>query len=369
MVVLSARSLTGPAKGVFQLIRFGTPLGARFWLHNFAIDDGSRPDFDGETEGFGVPVSYFLQRRRLDWRIGGEARTLARENGVNIVQTHGYKPSLLGLYLKLRLGLKWICFMHGVTFETLRLRGYYLLDNLLQRFADRVVLVSEAQRCRVPWGRNPHRVRVIHNAVDGDAPVRGSDQPSPTWREIGLEGKDRLVTYVGRLSYEKGVDVLLEAFAGVVGKLPGAALLIVGDGRERARLERQARSLGIEKGVCFHGYEDSPGRFMAASDLIVLPSRSEASSNVLLEGMALGKPLVATAVGGTPEILQSGVSGLLVPPESSEALADAMLQVLRNRDLASRLATCGRERVKREFSPEGRARAICALYEDLLEDP
>ena len=120
------------------------------------------------------------------------------------------------------------------------------------------------------------------------------------------------------------MDVFLRAFRLVVRQVAGVRALIVGDGGERPSLESLARGLGLERDVLFVGYTSTPGDYLLAADVVVLPSRSECLPNVALEAMALGKPVVATSVGGVPEVIEDGRSGLLVPSEDEAALAERL---------------------------------------------
>lgn len=239
----------------------------------------------------------------------------------------------------------------------------------------------------------PKKIHIIPNGIDLERypllPHPGPDQP-PT------------ILYVGRLEPIKGVDVLLRAFARVREAMPTARLVLAGDGRLRGDLERQARALGLplgrgegnseagggEKGLAggveFLGLCADPRPLYAAANVLVLPSRTEGMSNVLLEAMASGRACVTTAVGGNPDLLdpddlrtkadentREGVfmaeNGVLVPPENPEALAEAMLMVLRNPDTARRLGESARKWVAAHCSLDTVADRYERLYESLTE--
>jgi glycosyltransferase involved in cell wall biosynthesis len=143
-------------------------------------------------------------------------------------------------------------------------------------------------------------------------------------------------------------------------------LLIVGEGPERERVEAAARSLGLEASVVFAGHASDVRPFYALADVLALPSHSEGSPLVLLEAMAAGVPVVATAVGGVPEVATDGETALLVPPHDPSAIANALARVLSDATLARSLAERAAAHVAERFSPEARARALVRIYDALV---
>jgi glycosyltransferase involved in cell wall biosynthesis len=140
----------------------------------------------------------------------------------------------------------------------------------------------------------------------------------------------------------------------------------VGDGQERHALEEQRSRLQLGDLVHFAGYTETPGDYVAESDVLALSSRSEGIPNAVLEAMAMGKPVVATAVGGVPEIIEDGVSGRLVPPERPDLIARALSEVLMDANVYNRLAAQGKRRVEEAFSIRSRVDRLQSLYEDIV---
>jgi glycosyltransferase involved in cell wall biosynthesis len=173
-----------------------------------------------------------------------------------------------------------------------------------------------------------------------------------------------IVGVVARLEPEKGHRTLLEAWPRVLARVPDAYLLVVGEGHLRPELELMAADLGIESRVVFAGRRDDIPAVTAALDVAVLPSYREAQGLVVLEAMALSRPIVATRVGGIPEMIEDGVSGLLVPPHDAPALADAIARLLLDHPLADTIARRGHDVVHDRFSVEFMVRAIEDLYDE-----
>jgi glycosyltransferase involved in cell wall biosynthesis len=167
---------------------------------------------------------------------------------------------------------------------------------------------------------------------------------------------------VARLDVQKGLDLLLQAAV----RVGEARFVIAGEGSERDNLEAQAAGLALGDRVLFLGHRTDISELLAASDVFVLPSRVEGSSLAVLEAMAAGKPVISSAIGGTDELIVSGDSGLLVPPDDAEALSIALRQVLSEPELGSRLGAAARSRVERFFSAPVMAERVMRIYEDLL---
>ena len=177
-------------------------------------------------------------------------------------------------------------------------------------------------------------------------------------------------THVARIDRHKGHRDLLESVALLRREngLPPFRLVLVGDGIERDRLAAQARELNIEDIYRPAGHRSDVRPYYAMAAAVALPSHSEGSPNVVLEGMAAGVPLAATAVGGVPEILEDGVNGLVVPPRNPAAMASALGRLLRDEGLRSRLAAAARERVERDFTPEAYRDSMIRFYRQVLTD-
>jgi glycosyltransferase involved in cell wall biosynthesis len=175
-----------------------------------------------------------------------------------------------------------------------------------------------------------------------------------------------VVGVAGRLAAEKGISVLLESMKEVLAKVPRAWLVIAGDGPERAALECRAHDLRIDHRVDFLGMRADLPRIMAALDVFVLPSLYEGFGLVVLEAMAVGVPVIATCVGGVPEVVEDGVTGVLVPPGDPSKLAEAILRLERDGELAKMLVEHASTRLRSEFDMARMLDAIERLYFSLL---
>jgi glycosyltransferase involved in cell wall biosynthesis len=332
-------------------------------------------------------------------RTGGPLREKLQGSPVAVVEFHpqGGIDSPRGIYQMLRLS--W--FLRRGRFDVVHTHD--LWSNLMGVPAARIVGIpaivsSRRDLARSDWYRGNRRVwlrriqnlsgAVLANAIqvrdaliaeDGFAPEKlrvirnGVDLKKfriPSEREALFPGasKGRLIVMVGNmLSDLKGHPWLIASAPAVVREFPSTRFVLVGDGEARAGFEKQVEELGLDQNFLFLGRRSDVPRILASCDIAVLPSRAEGLPNAVLEYMAAGLPTVVTHVGGNEELIEDGVTGLLVPAEDSEALSAALLRYLRNPEETSKIARRGQEFVSHNFSFERLVREVDELYSALLE--
>jgi glycosyltransferase involved in cell wall biosynthesis len=233
---------------------------------------------------------------------------------------------------------------------------------VLGRRVDRWIAVSGdiAERLRRTFRWPAPKIEVVRNGV-APAPPRPRDERLR--RELGAVPGRPLVLLLARLEHQKGIDVLLQAAVDV-----DASFAVAGDGAERAELERRAVELGVADRVRFLGRRTDVPDLLAAADVFALPSRYEGTSLALLEAMAAGKPVVATAIGGNDEIVEDGRTGVLVPVEDPRALAQALRRLAADDTESARLGAAARARVSERFSWAAVAARVGAIYEQVIRD-
>ena len=258
---------------------------------------------------------------------------------------------------------------HGWPVRTLRERlVYYPADRrLLRRFAQ-VFAVSDDLRDRLVAKRAASsNVETLHNAVDVEVFRPDPESRARVRREWGVGDDARVIGSLGRLDPEKRPDLLIEAFAAVAAACSEARLVVAGAGARGGRLEVAARRLGVLDRCRLLGYRADVEDVLRGFDVFVQASDSEGSPYSLLEAMASGIPVVATAVGGTPALVRDGVDGLLVEPSDARALARAIEETLRSPAEAARRAEAARARVSAERSLRGRQERMARHYRRLLD--
>lgn len=370
MTLMSTDHLSGPLRQLLQLVEHVQPNGRYDFLLCFTWLVGlTHPKLFAQIRAKSRDVKVVLQHKRFDRSLVQSVRELVVENGINLLQTHGYKPSILGFFLKRSLGIPWVAFLHGNTSEDFKVRCYFFLEKMAVRKADAVVTVSEAMRhALLKQGFPPNKIHVLRNAIDPGflqavAPGLASEELS---RLLGQNCVGPLIGIIGRMSPEKGHAIFLEAFPLVLAQMPNAKTVFLGTGQEEARLRKICAEKGLENHVHFMGFQEDVAAWYPALDLVVLPSLSEGLPNVAMEAMLFGKPVVATNVGGVPEVVVDGVTGKVVPPRDLSALADAVVEMLSSPEIMAEYGTRGRKKVLEEFSPQVRANRMMEIYDEVL---
>ena len=285
----------------------------------------------------------------------------------DVVHNHMYHAEVIGTQAALRVAEtgRPRPFVVG-TVHSSRIRSdedMALLRQLTPRMDHLIAVSTSIVRKIEDEGRHGAPVSLIYNGID----LARYDQMVPccTLREeYGLPPEGPLVGVVARLEQEKGHPTLIDAWPAILASFPDATLLMIGEGSRLDALTAQVRDLGLERSVIFTGRRDDVPEVTKSLDVAVLPSYREAQGLTILEAMALSRPVVASNVGGIPEMIEDGRTGLLVPPHDSTALADAILRLLRDHPLADTLARAGRDMVHDRFCVELMVRSVEAIYDE-----
>src|SRR5580704_4645922 len=334
--IVQAETVTGPMKPLLMFNKCARR-GAEGNAHvdqtllttvRGAQHQSGRPNlFLEAAAAAGIPVDIVIERFVFDYQVLPQIANYLAARAPQIIETHDFKSHFLLWSLKIRgqIGFaRWIAFHHGYTKMSLKVMGYQQLDRLSLPAADRVITL-----CRpfvgqlISRGVSPEKIEVIANAVERRAKV-SPEVVAKLRSSLGLQDGEQVILSVGRLSREKGHEVLISAFRQVCVDLnrDKFRLLIVGDGGEVEKLRRLAQD--ISDRVLFVGHAPDPWPFYHLGDVFVLPSISEGSPLVLFEAMSAGLPIVASAVGGIPEVVKDAESALLVRPGDVDQLATAL---------------------------------------------
>jgi glycosyltransferase involved in cell wall biosynthesis len=307
-----------------------------------------------------IPVIDLGMASKWRWDAFWRLFTLLRGRRPTILHSWLFHANLPGRVLGRLAGVPVIiCAEQTMAMEA---EWRYFLNRKTSRLVDRVVAASANVRdfCIDHIGLPAGKVVVIHNSVEGIVSPPAARQAAR--QELGLPLDGPLTGTVSRLDPVKGVDYLLRAFA----QVRDGQLVVIGDGPERTTLHALADGLGLTGRVHWAGYRSDVPKLLPALDIFVQPSLHEGLPNAVLEAMAAGLPVVATKVGGTPEAVLDGVTGVLVPARDPVALAEAITALHHDPDQRHRLGQAGVERVEQNFSVEHMARQTQALYDRML---
>jgi len=231
---------------------------------------------------------------------------------------------------------------------------------------DAVIAVSSQIEGKFKTDRDVRRVTCIRNGIDLKQESIHVDRRH-ILKALGIDLASHVIGTVGRLTPVKGLPYLLMAAKTLLERGMAVKVLIVGDGGIRMDLEKQASDMGISANIVFLGHREDTDQLLQAMDIFVLPSMSEGVPMALLEAMAASRPIVASRVGGIPEVVKDGVEGLLVEPKDVKGLAESFLRLIRSPDMARKMGEGARKRVERECSATGMAEQVGSLYYELIE--
>jgi glycosyltransferase involved in cell wall biosynthesis len=248
------------------------------------------------------------------------------------------------------------------------LRIYNILDLFSLRFCNKIIAVSEGIRDDlIKHGIRPSKIVAIQNAVEkGFDPMRLAETRLEKRKALGVSDGEYVAGYVGRLSAEKGVQYLIEAASILKGKGAQFRMLIIGDGPKRKELENLTVEKGLAREHMFVGFQNDIENWLPVLDVFVLPSLTEGTPMALLEAMAIGLPVIASDVGGVPELVENGVSGFLIPPGDSAALAEKLSTLCRNRSVRETLGQAAINATKNHCNVLDWSRQIEKEYEFLI---
>ncbi len=325
----------------------------------------------GEIEKLGIPIDFVRVKRLAD--PGALPRLLAylRRMRPAVLHTQLEFADTLGCTAAKLLGIPTVSTLHTAdapekgekSYRRLKLRWW-----ILQHFPVRVIAVSEGTRQHhLRVGKlPPEKVVTIHNGIDLSRFVPVSPAEIVALREsLGIPADAPVLVTVAVLRQPKGIQYLLEALPDILQRVPDTRYLIVGDGNHRGKLESVATEKGVSDRVIFAGTRRDIPQILASTDIFVLPTLTEALPTALAEAMAAEKPIIASNVGGVPEMVDDGQNGLLIPPADPRALTEACLNLLESPERAREMGRAGRRIVEERFDIQRQVRQLEALYLDI----
>jgi glycosyltransferase involved in cell wall biosynthesis len=366
------RSSSHPRPRILQLLATGGSGGAqesytglllrldrsKYEVRGLSLSAGSAVQ---RLRALGLPVEV-LEQADNDLAVRELARWLRREE-IDLVHSHMYRAEVLGTRAAVAAGVPVIV----ATVHSSRVRPSSDVETLaaLTPSMDRLIVPSESIRRKVvAEGRDAARFAIIPNGVDLS---RFATPTVCAFRaEFAVPSSAPLLGVVARLEPEKGHRFLIEAMPSVLRAAPETRLAVVGDGSESASLRALAHSLGVADRVLFTGRRDDVSALTGDLTVAVLPSLREAQGISILEAMARRVPVVATAVGGIPEVITSGTDGLLVPPGDAAALADAIVRLLSDSALRDRIGAAGYRTVVERYSIDAQVKRTEVVYDEEL---
>jgi glycosyltransferase involved in cell wall biosynthesis len=362
---------------ILQLISSGGFYGAESVLLNLSVElqrsghscivgvfENARnliTEVGDRAETAGLTVRRIPCRSRFDWQTVRELHRIIEGDAIDLVHAHGYKADFYALLAARMVRVPVTATCHNWLGESRTMLAYGRLDRYLLRFFDGIAAVSRSVAQQLRHAGTRKRVRVIPNGV----PTPGPAIDSPLADQIRT-GDRMVVGTVGRLSSEKGASVLIEAAARICPDFPRVRFVVVGNGPLRSDLEARVCKLGMTRQFFFMGERKDVAQIYRSFDIYVLPSLQEGMPMALLEAMAAGLPVVATKVGGVPDLVRDPSLATLVEPGDPSALAAGIRDLLTDPSRRERMGLNARRRVEEDFSTAAMAQRYVELYQEAL---
>ncbi len=334
--------------------------------------------FIEKIKGSEVEVKSVDMRNRFNPGVILQLADLMKRENVDIVHSQGARADFFARMAARLAGVHIVVStvpmpVEGFDVNPLRKLIYMVFNRFSERFVDRFMVVSDAlEKIMIEkHGIAPQRVVKIYNGIEKDEYCIEDKEivyrRSRFRKESGLGDDVPVVGVIGRLVWQKGFEYFIEAIPDVLKRFPRAIFLIVGEGELKDELKVKSRILKLEDKIIFTGFRNDIKDVLASVDIFVMPSLLEGLPVVLLEAMAMKKPIVATKIEGIREVLENGLTGLLVSPENPQVLSEAIVDLLIHKDTARQMGLTARKVIEEGFGVDIMVQKVEGVYEELLQ--
>jgi len=333
------------------------------------LEGGRKNELLGKTQEAGIQSFGIPMRNPFDIKALFILAREVREKKVSLLCTHHYKAVVMGWLVAKWYGIPVLNYSRGFTAENRKIAFYEWLERLFVRRMDGIISVALGQKKRLEgFGINHPKHWVVHNGVriEFDPNSDVCEIRKRVFKRFNIPADGILAITVGRLSPEKGHRYLLNAIARTDFHRNNTYYLFCGNGVCRDNLEVHAKSLGVSEVCRFVGFRRDMHEIYPSIDFLILPSLTEGLPNVVLEAFSYAKPVLATAVGGVPEIIIHGENGFIVPKQNVEVLALYLNKLIKNYELRKKMGMSGYQRVKSEFTFDRQTEKLLQIYQKFL---
>jgi glycosyltransferase involved in cell wall biosynthesis len=300
----------------------------------------------------------------FDIKAARKIATYCKKNNIHIIQTHFLRENYIGILSKLfNPNIKVIWTAHLIAENKGIIRFF---NKIFSKFVDKIICVSEAVKTSlVKEGIPLNKAQVVYNGVDTNY-FRPMDD-NTIRKELSIEDDTLVLTTISRFNKEKGYDFLMEGLKELKIHIPYFKMLLVGEGEEKDFIKEKVKEYDLQEQVVFLGYREDIPQILAATDIYISPSRNEAISFSIIEALSCSKPVVATEVGGVPEIFHKGNCGILIPFGDTKVFVESIMELYDNKNYELVKSNC-REIVKNNFSQNKMLEGTYKLYSKLAEN-
>lgn len=313
-----------------------------------------------------VEIHHLKRKQGVDYTYSFKLAIFLKRKKIQILHLHNSTAFFYGVIAGKIARVPVIVYTEHArdVFPDIKIR---IADKFLSLFTDKVIVVAgylKKNLIKYEWF-NPLKMTTIYNGID-ETKFNFESHPTEIREGLGLPENRKIIGIVARLDPIKNHKCLIKAMQLVIKKFSDSLLLIVGDGSQREELEGLTKNIGLERNVIFLGTRQDVPQLLSIMDIFILSSKSEGLPITLLEAMAASKPIIATNVGGIPEVIENGINGILIPPDNSEAMAEAVLELLKDEEKSKKLGMMARKRFENNFTLPMMVRKYEELYESFL---
>lgn len=369
MHLIATNFYGGPEKQIIEHLKCLNPAKYLSVVGSF-IENGTNNEILSVASENKIPYIEIPMAGPLDFTAQKRLIHKIKEMKVDLLCSHGYKSCVMGWWAGKKCKIPVIAFSRGYTAENYKVAFYEWLDRKAINKVAGIVAVSEGQKKKLECLGVKNRKWVVHNSVNINKldKERRDLIKKAVYSRLGIKDMSRrLIVTAGRLSPEKGHRYLIEAIAKINHETINATYVFCGEGICQKELINRAKQLKIDHRCVFPGFRKDLQDIFQAMDLLVLPSLTEGLPNVVLEAFACAKPVVATSVGGVPELVENNVNGVLVTPERPDQLANGIAMCLTSDQYLQDFGEAGYQKVKNEFNFEFQTKKLEAIYSEILD--
>lgn len=356
----------GPGRTILQSATMVDEDSCKIMIGAFFNDSHEKHAYINEAERLRLDILPIKESSAFDRQVIRQILDAISRHSINILHSHDFRSNIFGLICAKRARIPIISTCHGWISNGIKGKIYTNIDKLSLRFFDEVISVSDTMRKQLlAMGIADDRISVIRNAliVDNYQPDRSRQILRD---ELGLSADTKIIANIGRLSPEKGQDIFLQAAQDLLKRYDKLCFVLIGIGPDKSRLEKLVSELGINDSVVFLGFRKDMHEIYNSIDLVVQSSYTEGMPNVVLESLLMKVPVVATAVGGTSEIIKAGATGVLIEPHNLPQLVDGIAGFLDMPGQYQVMAQAGSEFVGRNFDHNQRVTSLMNVYEKVM---
>jgi len=364
--IIDQYKIGGPGKTILNSARFIDKQRYEIHIGAFVPDLSVGTELSRKVEDEKIPHVFLPDVRGLSIRNILRLRSYIRKNRIDIYHCHGYKSEIYAHLLKVFYGSPvFVATYHGWITNSMSMKFKVKATQLFSFLLDGIIAVAEDVYAKLPMSAKTFtQCRVIHNAIVIEDYTEDNCRKEVR-SQNGIDDGEFVVGVIGRMSPEKGGYEAIDAISYLNRIGIKVRLMMVGDGPLKNELESYAMKQKLSAMVIFTGHVHPVRNLYAALDMVVSPSYTEGISNVILEAMTLRKPVVATAIGGTPEIIQNGINGMLVPSRDAKTIGDAIATLIQKPDLVTGLTKAGYSTIIEHFEFSKRMLKVESFYENV----